>query len=35
VENVTSHGLVLVSIPGKGFLQLFPDEVRANYGDPG
>ncbi len=30
VEDVTSHGLVLVSIPGKGFLQLLPNEVRAN-----
>lgn len=30
VENVNSHGHVLVSVPGKGFLQLFPDEIRAN-----
>jgi hypothetical protein len=30
VETVNDLGHVLVSVPGKGFLQLFPNEIRAN-----
>jgi hypothetical protein len=30
IETVTAFGLVFVTIPGKGFLQLRPDEVVVN-----
>ena len=30
IETITELGLLLVTVPGKGFLHLRPDEVAAN-----